>query len=329
MADGLVTDTVLFEGGGLEDFVATRGELLPEDERLLAQQWLLRERSVYEVEGVRPGESLRLRDIRTGDRLEVTERTASRQTKTGMLLCTHVLPAGDINVIFGGIEPIGLHQRDALLALLDTGPEPEEVIDFLSQRYAPPEMQNTEGEPLVICEASFRVPDPAGLTIALDSTYRRVDSDELWWHEYVTTHGREHVRAVLRLAGDELHVETNSEARHERVVATVSGMQPGVALLGERRRGIDEIEPMDEPPDSTIDLTDPQVQEAVRQIIRQQEQVWLDEPIPALAGVTPRQAAEDPTRRPDLIRLLDDFAEPGAEEIAMSPRRLREALELD
>ena len=53
----------------------------------------------------------------------------------------------------------------------------------------------------------------------------------------------------------------------------------------------------------------------------------MDQPIPALSGRTPRECAADPTRRPDLIRLLDSFPDidaPGA----MSPARLRAALEL-
>ena len=42
--------------------------------------------------------------------------------------------------------------------------------------------------------------------------------------------------------------------------------------------------------------------------IRQQAQArWLDEAVPALGGLTPRQAAADPTRREQLERLLNDF----------------------
>ena len=65
--DPLVGDAVLFEGGAFADFVEQRGYLLPEDERLLAEQWLLVERSVFEVVDVRPGEGLTVRDLRTGD----------------------------------------------------------------------------------------------------------------------------------------------------------------------------------------------------------------------------------------------------------------------
>lgn len=143
LTDPLVTDLVLFEGGVLADFLAARGELLPDDERLLAEQWLLVERSVFDVVAVRRGTGLTVRDLRTGDVRDVRERTASRQVKTGELICARILPAGDIMQIFGGIEPVALHQRAELIGLLDSEPEPLELVDFLTRRFAPPALQNT------------------------------------------------------------------------------------------------------------------------------------------------------------------------------------------
>ena len=55
MDDGHVVDVTLFEGGALDDFVRDRGALLPADELLLAEQWLLTERSVFEVTAVSAG----------------------------------------------------------------------------------------------------------------------------------------------------------------------------------------------------------------------------------------------------------------------------------
>ena len=74
LADPLPIDVVLFEGGAFEDFLQMRGSLLPDDERLLAEQWLLVERSVFEVEQVQPGHGVTVRDVRTGDTHEVRER---------------------------------------------------------------------------------------------------------------------------------------------------------------------------------------------------------------------------------------------------------------
>lgn len=46
--------------------------------------------------------------------------------------------------------------------------------------------------------------------------------------------------------------------------------------------------------------------------IENYEQEWLDLPVPALSGLTPRQAADDPTRRDDLVRLLASCPDPYA-----------------
>lgn len=43
------------------------------------------------------------------------------------------------------------------------------------------------------------------------------------------------------------------------------------------------------------------------EIARQAQARWLDDRIPALGGLTPREAAADPTRREQLERLLDEF----------------------
>lgn len=136
IADPLAIDAVLFEGGAFEEFLELRGELLPDDERLLAQQWLLEERSVFDVEQVRAGRSVTVRDVRTGEVHEVAERTASQALQPGQLICARVLPTGDGLEFFGGIDPVALHERDPLIELLDGEPAPEELVAFLSQRFA-------------------------------------------------------------------------------------------------------------------------------------------------------------------------------------------------
>ena len=150
--DPVVGDVVLFEGGAFAEFLEVRGDLLPVDERLLAEQWLLVERSVFEVTAVRRGEGLTVRDLRTGDVHEVRERAGSRQLGSGQLICARVVPTGTTMQIFGGIEPIELHERDALLALLDSDPDPEELVAFLCRRFAPPGLVNIDRDAIVLRE---------------------------------------------------------------------------------------------------------------------------------------------------------------------------------
>lgn len=332
--DGLVGDLMLFEGGAFQEFVAERGVLLPADEQMLADQWLLAERSVHEIESVSPGVGLTVRDVRTGDRAEVRERTASKTLLAGDLICARVVPAGDTIQIFGGVVPVALPERDRLIALLDSEPDPEQLATFFSARFAPPKLQNTEGEPMVLCEATLRTEDPDSLAQVLDVTYDRLEEEEGVWIEHVTTHGMDRIRTTLRLDGGELHLEANSEARMERILAKVHELQPELTLITETRRpASDLMEAMSRAPlsgsGSAADLDDPAVKAALEEFIRAQEVTWLDEPIPALGGVTPREAAADPTRRPDLLRLLDGYdAATSSGAVSMDPARLRKALGL-
>jgi hypothetical protein len=215
MTDGHVVDVALFEGGALDDFVRHRGALLPADELLLAEQWLLTERSVFEVASASPGASLTVRDLRTGDVTTVTERTASRELRPGQLICTHLLSTGDTYQLFGGIEPVTLQERDALIGLLDSEPEPEDVVEFCSRRFAPPILANTEGHPLVLRKAELRSDRPTELSHALDSRYQREEPDSsaptvMKWVEIVEVDGMDRIAANLRLAGDVLTISTNS-----------------------------------------------------------------------------------------------------------------------
>ncbi len=336
LGDPLVVDAVLFEGGAFAEFLQLRGSLLPDDERMLAEQWLLVDRSVFEVDRVNSGQSITVRDIRTGDAHEVRERTASRQLQPGQLVCARVVPAGDTMRFFGGLEPVPLHERDRTIDLLDTEPDAVTLVAQLSRRFAPPVLANTEGDPLAICEATVRVGDPAGIEAALDSTYERVDDDETRrWFEHVTTQGMQRIRATLILDRDTLRVEANSEKRMDRVLATLAHLDPAMSVLDDSRRPLRDVREAGElarqlplSGENALDPDDPETAAFLHEIVREYERNWLDEPIPALDGHTPRQAADDPTRRGDLIKLLATFPAGKAARGGMDADRLRAALDL-
>ena len=330
--DPLFVDAVLFEGGAFADFLATRGVLLPDDERLLAEQWQLSPRSLFEVQEVESGRRVQVRDVRTGDVYDVHERTASRELRPGQLICTRVAPAPETYEFFGGIEPVALHERDQLINVLDSDPDPVDLVEFLSRRFAPPTMVNTEGDLLTLCEATVRV--NADIEPLLDNAYDRVEEDTPAWLDHVMTHGNSHISATLTLDGDRLAVQTNSERRMDRVLAAIADLDPSMTVLDDVRRPLrdtaDVAELASTMPGSApsgVDRDDPAVVAAMDEAIRRYEAAWLDEPIPALDGYTPRQAADDPTRRGDLIALLDTFPVlEGA--VGMDAERLRAALGL-
>ena len=154
------------------------------------------------------------------------------------------------------------------------------------------------------------------------------------WLEHVITNGMQRIRTHLELRGESLHVHANSEARFGRSLATLRSLDPSATLLDETREPAGDVRDLERlkgggaQPQLLDPATDPDVAAALDQFAQSYETAWLDEPIPALAGHTPRQCADDPTRRPDLIRLLDSFPQDDSHPGAMSPARLRAALGL-
>ena len=346
LEDGLVLDVLLFEGGAFEEFLSQRGFLLPADEYLLAEQWLLSERSIFEIVEASPGVGMLLRDLRTGDRIEIVERTASQLVTPGSLICTRIVTVGSVMQIVGAVESITLRYRDALIELLDDEPDPFDLIEFLSRRYAPPTIVNTEGEDTIMCEAVVKVTNTKRLLAGLDVTYEAVDTGKKptatsprTWHEYVVTHGQEKIRATLDWADKELTIQTNSTPRMDRVLGVLRALCPDLVMVKDERTSMkDEYaaairagggRTTGDSESGMLDQNDPEIRAALEEYIRTYEENWLDDQIPALAGLTPREAAADPTRRQDLIALLASFDRDEEEPGMMSAKRLRAALGLE
>ena len=338
LSDPLVLDAVLHEGGAFAEFLQVRGDLLPADEQLTAAQWVLCDRSVFEVQAVRPRAWITLQDLRTGDVVVVRETTASRSVRVGDLLCLRVVPAGETHQIIGGAEPVRLADLDALLELLDERPDPAVLVALLSRRFAPPTLQNTEGEPLVLHSLAVLPADLDAVVARLDEALERTGAEEgvhASWAETAEVRGTSAIRSTVELLDDGvLSVGANSDRRLERVMGLLREADPGLTVLEHEQQDGAELARAAAagpggPSDDDDGLADggPEVAAAIAEMMRGYEESWLDEPVPALKGVTPRQAVADPTRRGDVVRLLRSWPEPTL--MSMSKVRIAAALGLD
>jgi len=326
----LAASLVLFRDGAVDAFLGQRAPVLPDDEGNLVAQWALVERSVHEVVAVDRGIGMTVRDIRTGEVVEVREGLASTQVAVGDLVFAHVVPDGVGHQIVGGVVPVRLQLRDPLVALLDGEADAVEVASLLATAAAPPEVLNVEGEPVVVCEARYEVGDPSALA-ALDEVLDR--DDEHRWSESVEVDGRTWVRGSATVDGPELVVTANSEARFRRLRRLVESAVPGLQLVSETTAPAADViaargEGAPLPPPQPLPA---ETADAVAAFLREQEDRWVDERIPALGGLTPRQAAADPTRREQLEALLHEFDRhpppPGA--LTFDTGRIRAALNLE
>ena len=143
------------------------------------------------------------------------------------------------------------------------------------------------------------------------------------------------IRATLVLVGDTLQIEANSEKRMDRVLAALGHLDPAMTVLADSRRPARDAREVAElakrlpaAGEAALDPDDPKLAAFLDEVVRGYETRWLDEAIPALGGHTPRQAASDPTRRGDLIKLLGTFPAGEAARGGMDADRLRAALGL-
>jgi hypothetical protein len=238
LGDPLVIDVVLHEGGWFDRFLDERGALLPEDEVMLARAWTLVDRTVYELLDVQPGVGVRVRDVRTGDVLDVRERTFSRAAQQGTLLCARAVPDGQSHQFVGALLTVPPGRERDMLDLLDDA-DGFALLEYVAALERPPVVVGPDGE-------------------------------------------------VLDLDG-----------------------LPAPSSLAAPPAG-------------------PEMQEAMLAFLEEQEQRWCEEPVPALGGVTPVEAAADPTRREELQRLIASFpaADFSSGVYALRPEKLRERLDL-
>ena len=129
----LAASLVLFVDGAVASFIAQRASLLPADEANLAARWALGGPSVHEVGGLRPGEGFSLRDLRSGDVVDVRERAGSRSLQDGDLVLAHPVFDGAVFQIVGGIVSVTPHQRGRLVGLLDEHEGAFAVADELAR----------------------------------------------------------------------------------------------------------------------------------------------------------------------------------------------------
>ncbi len=334
--DPLVLDVVLHELGWFDRFLAERGPLLPEDEQLLYASWQLVPRTLYEIVEIQPDAHIALRDLRTGDVVDVVDHALSRTASQGQVLCARAVPDGRAHQIIGGVFGVRPGDEQTLLEILDE-PNPDAAAHrLLAYRAAltrPPELRTTEGEPLRLCTLTLEIDDPAEAGAVLDRLYTVVEPG--LWQERASA-DRELIRATIFLDESALTVETMSEERVDRVKSELSKALPGARIVSDVRREMDrEAGPLDEEgtfgePSEPLPAA---VKESLAQFMAAQEERWCREPVPALGGLTPQEAVADPTRREEVIRLIGSFPAGGAVDdsgiMLMRPARLRELLGID
>jgi tetratricopeptide (TPR) repeat protein len=316
--------------GSLESFVALWGPLLPQEERDTVDLWLTAARALWEVTQEPEPPYVTLRDTRTGDTVTVYDETLTPNIHTGDMLMGVVVPAFGEDRFLANPLNIDIRHRELTLELFNEQPTDKDLALWFGRVTAPPRLQTTEGQDMVICRAVCKPTSTWDAVAAeLDHHFERGEDPGEWIARFINDAGETVIRGTLTRTGSELIIETMSEERFDAILSTLTE----ITVVSQTREPVTVPHPLDvsQGPGPVDDIEmDPESERFLAEMMRQREDAWIDEEIPLLGGITPRQAAADPTRRGDLIDLLDSFPPaPGGSVQGFDPDRLRRLLDLD
>ena len=364
-------DCRLPDGRRLVDAFLERTSELSSLERRYLQQMRGSVQRLYEIEQVVPGKSLTLRDLVSGSRLIVRERLGSQTLRRWDLIAARLaLPTGASGQPeIDDLIPLPRYAKDALLTELKDAlvaraeghPSTEEEEGELFESYVPrfhavwleaildpptPKVVFSGGEEALITRVHFDVADRERVISALDEAadfFREKDEPVWQWQP----RRRREAPTSLTLEADTMVLETLTRGAGERAARRVERLLKGIVQRGlttheELARAVKRSRR--EPPHHTpVDL--PEADEAVLEHYERHYRAWLDDPIPALDGASPRRAARSEALRPALVELLKEleriyckslemgtpgydpswmWEELGLSELAEAPRRRKE-----
>jgi len=328
-------------------FRESQGHLLdPEERRYLDAQieaWF----SIWEVLSVEPGQGFRARDLLTGEERAVRERSATETLKVRDGLFARIVRRGvaetlgccsphvlsprdtqevvetvrrDLKLGRGRVDPAVLRGPPSILIMIAWDKQAE-----LAARERMPLMQNTDGDDLLLVTDRFAFdpprraevlralsrlrgaetpePGPAGSVVVVLT--RPGNAQRKDWDNTVVAH--------VQVAADHLAVETNSLQRAQSAGESIGrGLRGLLAEPSRKTRSADELLAQakragQEGPRPRA--TSPEQDRIALEFKRRHYGTWPDHPLPALEGLTPREAAGNRRRRAyrDLELLLKEF----------------------
>lgn len=319
----ILADVTVFDLGVLDDFLADWGPLLPADERDLAAQWQATHRGLYRVERSR-GDEVFLTE--RGDGTPRTARAADAVPPSGRLVLTRLLPDGGGGLLLVAGTLVDEEHHPAIARSTDPQADPLDVAELWGP--APPVLANAEGEPTmaIVWQARLEAGSSGPLREHLAAA-GLVEEGPGSFVETVEVGRQRKVRGTVSVTDGLVAVDTNSEVRLQRLVALITEVTGDLDVVADRRtpmwRAVADQQLYGVAPEPT----EPSAEEVavLAEVLREQERLWLDEPVPALDNLTPREARDHPTGRSALEGLLADLARsPGM----FDAERLRALLDL-
>lgn len=324
----------------LELFLEREGRRLRPGERRYLERARTTHLRPYEVLDVRLDEGLDLLDLWDKRRVSIRERLATHQLVQWDVLGARVMHDDDGVLVMDGTPYVyPARAKDVILKELRQAQRKyrkavsDDVGEYfkacgplffawwighvvLASRIS---FRTPEGDEIVFARAVFDVLDAAALerALAAQPALARAEGDRYEWLEPESAGGgRRSLGTFVRQPG-RLVLETTSSARAERGRAFLESIA-GAAV----RHRATTLESVEQALRHRPTPADPEVAEVPPEIVARVAQDyyerhyrgWVDTPLPALGGRTPRAAAASKAGRPRLVALLKEMESRAARE---------------
>ena len=307
---------------------------------------------LYTVTDVRPGDGLTLCDAVDGDAppLVVQERAGSRQMQPGLLIGARVMQLDDHLELSGAIYPFSMLAQAGVLAAVravaESGLHPDNLRALHSRAIArawlrqfvmPPALPKmidaSTGEPILLVTDHYRVLNAAALAQALAACADVAGDAQTGWQRELEGDDRA-VRSLAAInpgkQGDRIEIfyRTQRLADDGRVWFDALA---GAAVRHLTREITDPQGVMrstkpakslaNSPAKAPLTLPPEQLADAIEQALRRSYARWADEPLPVLAGKSPRQVIATGSGLERVKGLLRSYESGEAEMAALDGRR--------
>ncbi|HET9065700.1 MAG TPA: SEC-C metal-binding domain-containing protein [Gemmatimonadales bacterium] len=289
--------------------------------------------SIWEVLDVVPGQHLLMRDLLTGAERRVLERTASATLTPRLAVLARVVDYQGVSV-FTGLYPGALPPVEATAVVQEMRRKLRRTRDIPAERLRPfaitlhlfqrwedevellhqrpprmPEIRNIDGDEMLLTTDHFAVQADdraqlAHMLRAIPDLEAPADDDPDGDHVFLSSEGHT-VHGVLRMTTAGFVLETNSRARADRLRAVLE--QTVGSLVRHRAREHPSHLPDPDAPVRAPEIPDDVQRAILQEFIDTHYREWLDIPVPALDGRTPRDAARSPAGRAAVDLLLKEI----------------------
>jgi SEC-C motif len=318
-------------------FLAQRGWTIGPDERQFIERVRAATMRLYQIEAVERDKGIHLIELWTKARVFVHERLGSEQMVRWDLIGARVVEnEAGVPMFEGGIYLYPVSEKSALLKIFKSHhrrftrhPPGEDIavffrrhgmvfhhawLDLVVQRPLP-RMVTAEGDEMMFTRIVFDVRDEPALRAALasrDDVNVQDDGSFVWLED-----ARDMRRSLgtFRIEGPRAVFEATSRARGDRGRHWIESLAGDAT--SHRATSYETVaqalkRAADTPRQPQAEIP-PEVEAGVLQEAQDRHyRAWMDQPVPAFRGRTPREAAQSKTLRPllgDLLRQLDNHAE--------------------